>query len=125
MFSGAHILLYSRDPEADRAFFRDVLEFRHVDAGEGWLIFALPSAEAGIHPLDDQDSGRERSGGRHLATAELYLMCSDLQGTMERLKAQGVRCSEVEKAGWGMKTTIILPSGSEIGLYQPRHRTAA
>jgi hypothetical protein len=122
MFSGAHILLYSRNPEADRAFFRDVLKFRHVDAGEGWLIFALPPAEAGIHPLEDQGSHGETSGG-HLTTAELYLMCSDLQGMIEGLKKQGVRCSEVETAGWGMKTTIVLPSGSEIGLYQPRHRT--
>lgn len=124
MFSGAHILLYSKDPEADRIFFRDVLKFLHVDAGEGWLIFALPPAEAGIHPFEGQGSDRQRLSGHHLAKTELYFMCSDLSGTIDRLKEKGVHCSEVEKASWGMKTNIVLPSGSEIGLYQPRHRTA-
>lgn len=123
MFSGAHILLYSKNPEADRAFFRDTMKFRHVDAGEGWLIFALPPAELGIHPVEDGGHG-QAEGANRLATAELYLMCDDLAATMGQLKKQGIRCSEVERANWGMKTSITLPSGSRLGLYQPRHPTA-
>ena len=123
MFSGAHILLYSEDPEADRAFFRDVLKFRYVDADLGWLIFALPPAEAGIHPIEN-GSHEQMQGGNRLASAELYLMCAGLTAAMAQLKKRGVLSSEVERANWGLKTSIILPSGSQIGLYQPRHRTA-
>lgn len=121
-YRGAHILLYSENPEADRAFFRDVLEFRAVDAGEGWLIFALPPAEAGIHPFDGNH--RQLHGGRHLLCAVLYLMCDDLHGLIKSLQAKHVNCSPVEEESWGMKTTICLPSGGEIGLYQPTHPTA-
>jgi catechol 2,3-dioxygenase-like lactoylglutathione lyase family enzyme len=120
--SGAHILLYSNQPEADRAFFRDVLGFRHVDAGEGWLIFALPPAEMGIHPTDGDRA--QPHGGRDLLGAVLYLMCDDLRALMKSFKAKGVKCSAVEEARWGIKTTIQLPSGGEIGLYQPTHPTA-
>ncbi len=120
--TGAHILLYSDQPEADRAFFRDVLGFRAVDAGEGWLIFALPPAEAGIHPSDGNN--RQLPEGRHLLGAVLYLMCDDLPSLIKSLKAKKVACSAVEKAPWGITTTIRLPSGGEIGLYQPTHPTA-
>lgn len=119
---GAHVLLYSDNPEADRAFFRDILGFRAVDAGGGWLIFALPPAEAGIHPSDG-DTGR-RHGGRQLLDSVLYLMCDDLPALVTSLQAKGVSCSPVEEEDWGIKTTIQLPSHGEIGLYQPTHPTA-
>src|SRR5438128_347503 len=116
MITGSHILLYSHNPEADRAFFRDVLSFRAVDAGEGWLIFALPPAEAGIHPAEPADDRRQLHGGRHLLGSVLYLMCDDLPATIASLKAKNVACSAVEEERWGIHTSILLPSGSEIGL---------
>ncbi len=112
MIFGAHVIIYSRDASADRAFFRDVLGYRSVDAGHGWLIFALPPAELAVHPAD--------ADGGH----ELYLMCDDLQVEMAALVEKGVRCSDVEEAGWGSVTTFQLPGGSEVGLYQPKHPTA-
>ncbi len=121
MIFGAHVLLYSDNPEADRAFFRDVLGFRNVDAGGGWLIFALPPAEAAFHPSDGHTS--QGQGGRALG-AVLYLMCDDLAATIKALKAKNVVCSPVEKANWGSKTTFRLPSSGEIGLYQPSHPMA-
>ncbi len=123
MFTGAHVLLYSKDPEADRAFFRDVLKFPHVDAGQGWLIFKLPTAEAGVHPADGFKF-EHLHGGRYLVGAVLYLMCDDLQAAIKSLEAKEIRCTEIETAPWGIKTTIPLPSGGEIGLYQPTHPTA-
>ena len=117
------ILLFSEKPEADRAFFRDVLEFRSVDAGGGWLIFALPPAEVGTHPVEDKSQGHVH-GGRQMAGAVLYLMCDDLQKEITKLKAKNVVCSPVEEEDWGQKSTLILPSGAEIGLYQPTHPTA-
>lgn len=122
MIFGAHVLLYSTNPEADRAFFRDVLEFRHVDAGEGWLIFALPPAEAAFHPSDGHSG--QGHGGRELLSSVLYLMCDDLDATIKSLQARNVACSPVERASWGTKTTVRLPSGGEIGLYQPSHAMA-
>jgi hypothetical protein len=123
MFTGAHFLLYSKDPEADRAFLRDVLTFRAVDAGEGWLIFQLPPAELGIHPT--MGTNFEQLHAEHpLAGCILYLMCDDLEMTVRSLAARKVHCTEIEKAEWGTKTTFKLPSGSEIGLYQPAHATA-
>ncbi len=119
--TGAHVLLYSSDADADRIFLREVLRFRAVDAGHGWLIFALPPAEAAIHPTMADD--RHAHAGGALLGAELYLMCDDLQSLMESLQAKGVRCSVVEKAPWGIKTTIRLPSGGAIGLYLPAHAT--
>jgi catechol 2,3-dioxygenase-like lactoylglutathione lyase family enzyme len=109
MVSGAHVVIYSKDAEADRAFFRDLLGFASVDAGQGWLIFALPPAEAAFHPAGEND--------RH----ELYLMCRDLSAEMAVLQAKGVRCSEVHKERWGSITRIDLPGGGRIGLYQPAH----
>jgi catechol 2,3-dioxygenase-like lactoylglutathione lyase family enzyme len=123
MITGTHILFYSEDPEADRAFFRDVLGFKSVDAGGGWLIFALPPAEAGIHPAD-KESPTQVHGGQGLRSAVIYLMCDDLQAEMKRLQSKKVTCSPVDTAQWGMKTTIRLPSGGELGLYQPMHPTA-
>jgi predicted enzyme related to lactoylglutathione lyase len=122
MIVGSHFLLYSQDPEADRTFFRDVLRLPFVDAGDGWLIFAMSPAEAGIHPSDGESS-RSQAGHRLLGAA-LYLMCDDLEGMIASLKARKVRCSKVEKAPWGRVTTIPLPSGARIGLYQPMHPTA-
>ncbi len=119
---GAHVLLYSKDPDADRAFFRDVLGLRSVDAGRGWLIFALPPAEAAIHPADEQTS-QLRTGHRQLE-AVLYLMCDDLAAVIASLKANRVQCTKIETERWGIRTTIPLPSGGEIGLYQPTHPTA-
>jgi catechol 2,3-dioxygenase-like lactoylglutathione lyase family enzyme len=122
MFTGAHILLYSTKPEADRAFFRDVLGLRSVDAGGGWLIFALPPAEAALHPVESVESTHH--GERGLMGAVLYFMCKDLKAAMRRLRAKKVHLSRVMRAPWGMKTSFRLPSGGEIGLYQPRHPTA-
>ena len=122
MIVGSHFLLYSKDAEADRAFFRDVLEFRHVDAGGGWLIFAMSPAEAAIHPHEAK--GLEQRSGQEMLAGVLYLMCDDLEAFTAALKAKDVQCSNVETARWGIATTIPLPSGGKIGLYQPRHKTA-
>lgn len=112
MIFGAHVIVYSKDAAADRAFFRDVLGFTSVDAGHGWLIFALPPAEVAVHPADEND--------RHA----FYFMCNDLPAEISALGEKGVRCSDVQEAAWGSITTIRLPGGGEIGLYQPRHATA-
>jgi catechol 2,3-dioxygenase-like lactoylglutathione lyase family enzyme len=111
MIFGAHAVIYSNDAEADRAFFRDTLGFKSVDAGHGWLIFALPPSEIAVHP---------GGGGKH----ELYLMCDDLAAEISTLKAKGVACSEVNEERWGSITTVQLPGGGQIGLYQPKHPTA-
>jgi catechol 2,3-dioxygenase-like lactoylglutathione lyase family enzyme len=111
MIFGAHVIVYSKDADADRTFFRDVLGLRAVDAGHGWLIFALPPSEAAFHPGDN---------GRH----ELYLMCDDLDAEMTALAAKGVACSAVNNERWGSITHITLPGGGSLGLYQPRHPTA-
>ena len=110
--TGAHVLLYSQDADADRAFFRDVLAFPSVDAGHGWLIFKLPPAEAAVHPAEGETG------------AELYLMCDDVRGLVARLAARQVACGAIEEARWGLKTSIRLPGGGHIGLYQPAHPTA-
>jgi catechol 2,3-dioxygenase-like lactoylglutathione lyase family enzyme len=112
MIFGAHVIVYSKDAAADRAFFRDVLGFSNVDAGHGWLIFALPPGELAVHP--------EEANDRH----ELYLMCDDLKAEIATLAAKGVRCSEVEEARWGSITRIALPGGGRVGLYQPKHPIA-
>jgi catechol 2,3-dioxygenase-like lactoylglutathione lyase family enzyme len=113
MISGAHVILYSKNAEADRAFFRDVLAFKSVDAGHGWLIFALPPAEAAFHPSDE-------SGSVH----ELYFMCDDLKAEMAALAKKNVKCSAVQEARWGSIAKMQLPGGGEVGLYQPKHPTA-
>jgi predicted enzyme related to lactoylglutathione lyase len=123
MLIGTHVLLYSEDPEADRAFFRDVLQFPFVDVGHGWLIFKLPPAEAALHPTGDESRNLVHAE-RSLLGAVLYLMCDDLEAYLKRLEANKVSYSPIEKAPWGTKTTFLLPSGGEIGLYQPTHPTA-
>jgi hypothetical protein len=122
MINGAHLLLYSKDPDADRAFLRDVLEFPSVDAGRGWLIFAIPPAEIAIHPIDEDTPPPIAEG--EVVGASIYLMCDDLDSTMKSLESRNVLCSEVNEAPWGIVTTFRLPSGGEIGLYQPTHPTA-
>jgi len=112
MIFGAHVILYSSDAAADRAFLRDVLGFASVDAGHGWLIFALPPAEVAVHPAEE--NGRP----------ELYFMCNDLRAETSALAEKGVSCSEVQEARWGLIAKIRLPGGGEVGLYQPRHPTA-
>lgn len=127
MIFGTHLLLYSRDPEADRAFFRDVLGFAHVDSGGGWLIFALPPAELGVHPAES--SSTQAHAGQNLATGTLYLMCDKLTETLDDLAARGFGHTELRQAEWGVATSIRLPGGANLGLYEPSHplavRTAA
>lgn len=122
MIHGVHVLLYSTNPEADRAFLRDVIGLRGVDIGHGWMIFALPPAEAAVHPGDDKNLLRH--GDRALLGAVVYLMCTDLKAEMKALQEKGVEFSPVDEADWGIKTTLRLPSGGELGLYQPLHPTA-
>ena len=113
MITGVHALLYARDADAVRVFFRDVLGFTGVDAGGGWLIFALPPAELGIHPTEEQGH------------AELYLMCADVTASVEELKRKGVEFTRpIRDQGWGLVTALKLPGGGELGLYQPKHPTA-
>jgi predicted enzyme related to lactoylglutathione lyase len=122
MIIGSHFLLHSKDPEADRAFFRDVLEFPFVDIGHGWMIFGVSPAEAAIHPIDG-DISRQYAGD-DLLGAVLYLMCDDLEAMMTSLKSKKVSCTDVQKAPWGTLTHISLPSGGKIGMYQATHATA-
>jgi predicted enzyme related to lactoylglutathione lyase len=112
LVSGAHAIVYSTDAEADRAFFRDVLGFPHVDVGGGWLIFALPPAEVAVHPAE--------ANGDH----ELYLTCDDLKATLKALKAKKVKVSAPRELDWGILVQVTLPGGGEIGLYQPKHPLA-
>ena len=112
MITGMHAIIYSRDAEADRAFFREVLGFPAVDAGGGWLIFAAPPSELACHPAE--------SNGKH----ELYLMCDDVQAEVARLAQKGIACGAVSDQGWGLLCMLRLPGGGDLGLYQPRHITA-
>lgn len=110
--TGAHVLLYTTEPDALRAVLRDVFGWRNVDAGGGWLIFALPPAELGVHPADKPSQ-------------ELSLMCDDLEATVAELRAKGVTVKgEPQAAPFGLTTTIGLPGGVDVMLYQPRHPTA-
>jgi catechol 2,3-dioxygenase-like lactoylglutathione lyase family enzyme len=109
---GAHIVVSSKDAQADRAFLRDVFGLSSVDAGHGWLIFALPPAEVAVHPA-------EQAGGH-----ELYFMCGDLKAEISALGEKGIRCDEVHEARWGSITHVPLPGGGQVGLYQPKHPLA-
>lgn len=109
MIIGAHAIIYSTNPPADRAFLRDVLKFPYVDVGDGWLIFALPPAEVAVHPADHND------------VHELYLMCDDVREMVAELNKQHITCAEIVDAGWGLLTHLALPGGGKLGLYQPRH----
>ena len=113
MINGAHVIIYSVNAAADRAFFKDVLQFKYVDAHSGWLIFKLPPAEIAVHPTDGP--------GKH----EFYLMCDDIEKTLADLTARGVTISHpASDQGWGLLATMKLPSGSELSIYQPRHPIA-
>ncbi|MBN9656938.1 MAG: extradiol dioxygenase [Acidobacteria bacterium] len=121
MFSGAHVLFFSRDAEADRLFLRDTLGMPFVDAGHGWLIFQLPPSETAVHPVEAEGTARKDG---ELLPAEVYLMCDDLETTQEALRARGVEMAEVREERWGRVTRLRLPSGGALGLYQPKHATA-
>ena len=113
MITGIHALIYTKDADGVRAFFRDVLKWPSVNAGHGWLIFALPPAELGIHPTD--------GNGHH----ELYLMCEDIQATVTELQDKGIELTRpITDAGFGPTTAIRIPGGGELGLYEPKHPTA-
>lgn len=122
MITGAHLLLYSQDAESDRAFFREVLGVQSVDVGHGWLISALPPAETAVHPAEQEFT--QTHAGHQLLGAVLYLMCDDLQAEIDSLQEKNICCSEIQQVAWGASTTIPLPSGAALGLYQPRHQTA-
>lgn len=115
---GAHMLLYTAEPDEVRRIFRDVFGWRHVDAGEGWLIFALPPAELGVHPAEGPTFDR---GTRH----QLSLMCDDIGATVEELRAEGIPVpGEPQDEGYGITVTVVLPGDLEVMLYEPRHPTA-
>ena len=109
MIIGAHSVIFSTDPEADRAFLRDVLELPNVDVGRGWLIFGLPPAEVAVHPSEKND------------VHEFYLMCDDVAAFVDAMKKSGVACSPVKDEGWGLLTQVTLPGGGALGVYEPRH----
>ena len=109
MIIGAHAIIYSRNPNADRAFLRDVLTLTNIDVGDGWLIFGLPPAEVAVHPSDKND------------VHELYLMCDDVEGFIAEMKHLGIACGPVQNQGWGLLTQVMLPGGGKLGIYQPRH----
>ncbi len=134
MITGAHIVLYTTDAEADRAFFRDVLNFPSVDAGHGWLIFALPPAEAAFHDLDKQSWDKkswdkksldkkslEQNDAEQNARHELYLTCDDIAATLRDLKSKNVPISAITEQRWGSLAALTLPSGSKLGIYEPKH----
>ena len=110
MIFGSHVILFSTDADADREFLSRVFGLDHVDAGGGWLIFALPPAELAVHPAET-------------SSHELYLMCDDLAAEIARLTELGVECAAVEEPRWGSVTTIRMPGGGDLGLYQPKHPT--
>lgn len=113
LISGTHVLIYSRDAEADRAFFKDVLGLDSVDSGGGWLIFALPPSELAVHPTDEADYH------------ELYLLCDDIEATAKELERKGVLLTRpFGEERWGRVTRITLPGGGLVGLYQPKHPLA-
>ena len=109
MITGAHVMIFSRDPEADREFLRDVLEIGCIDSGGGWLIFKLPPAELGVHGGDRND------------VHELYLICDDVDETVAALKRKGVTCDAIGQREWGRVTGVPLPGGGKLGLYEARH----
>jgi hypothetical protein len=109
MIIGAHSIIYSKDPDADRAFLRSVLKMPNVDVGGGWLIFGLPPAEIAVHPSDKND------------VHEFYLMCDDVEAFIAEMKKHKIKCGPVHNQGWGILTQVTLPGGGKLGVYQPRH----
>ena len=113
MLIGAHSIIYSTNPDADRAFLRDVLKLPNVDEGGGWLIFGLPPAEVAVHPSGSND------------VHEFYLMCDDVEALIREMKRRDIACSPVQDQGWGLLTRVTLPGGGNLGIYQPRHARPA
>jgi len=109
MINGAHAVIYSKDPEADKAFLRDILKFPYVDVGHGWLIFGMPPSEVAVHPSENND------------VHEFFLMCDDIDAFIAEMNDKGVETSEIQAQPWGMLTKITLPGGGKLGVYQPRH----
>jgi hypothetical protein len=109
MITGAHSIIYSKNPQADRRFLKDVLGLPHVDVGDGWLIFGLPPSEVAVHPSEKND------------VHELYLICADVEAFVARVAARGLGCSPVRELGWGRLTQLTLPGGGKLGVYEPRH----
>lgn len=109
MINGAHIVVYSKDAEADKAFIKDILKFPYIDAHQGWLIFKLPPSEMAVHPSDE--NGR----------SEFFLMTDDLDAEISMLKKAGAACEEPSQQSWGRLTHVQLPGGGMLGFYQPRH----
>ena len=109
MIIGGHSIIYSKDPEADRAFLRDVLRLSNVDVGGGWLIFGLPPAEVAVHPSEKNN------------VHEFYLMTDDVEAFIAEMKRSGIACSPARNLGWGVLTEVSLPGGGKLGVYQPRH----
>lgn len=109
MITGAHSIIYSTNPDADRAFLRDVLGLPNVDVGDGWLIFGLPPAEVAVHPSNEND------------VHEFYLMCTDVEAFISKVGARGITCEPAQNMGWGVLTQVRLPGGGKLGVYQPRH----
>ena len=109
MITGAHAIIYSTNPDADRAFLRDVIKLTSVDVGHGWLIFGLPPSEVAVHPAE--------KNGSH----ELYLMCDDVEAFVAGVATHGIVCGPVQNQGWGLVTQLTLPAGGKLGVYQPRH----
>ena len=109
MINGAHVIIYSTNPDADRAFLKDVLKLSHVDVGHGWLIFALPPAEVAIHPSEEND------------LHELFLMCADIHAFVAALKEREITCSPIRDEPWGLLTEVKLPGGGRLGVYQAKH----
>ena len=109
MITGAHAIIYSTNPEADRNFLRDVIGLPHVDVGHGWLIFGLPPSEVAVHPAE--------ANGAHA----LYFMCDDVEAFIAEIKTHQIACDAVQNQGWGLLTQVTLPGGGKLGVYQPRH----
>ena len=113
MISGAHSIIYSTNPDADRAFLSDIFDLPHVDVGGGWLIFGLPPAEVAVHPSEKND------------VHEFYLMCDDINALIADLGDKGVTCSEVHELSWGLLINVTLPGGGKLGIYEPKHKRPA
>lgn len=113
MLTGAHSIIFSKNSEADSAFLRDVLQLTNVDVGNGWLIFGLPPAEVAVHPSEENNK------------QQLYFMCDDIQAFVQEMQKHGIACDEVKNEGWGLLTTLTLPGGGQLGVYEPRHERPA
>ena len=111
MLSGIHLIIYSKDAEADKAFFKDILQLTHLDVGHGWLIFGLPPAELAVHPSS--------TDGAH----EIYLMCRNILSFVRQMEKKKITCSRIQNRGWGQLVQLTLPGGGRLGVYQPRHKS--